>query len=78
MVDNPPQFTLDHLTNYLQLATLITGEAPTEIKVSQQVFNWYREQRKRVAKNFNVGELSNKDEDQMFMGVKLIPKLELV
>lgn len=72
-----PQFKLEYLQEYIQLKSLLEGEVPKGLRVSQEVFNWFREQRKAVAKNFNMGNIPAKDSDQSFMGVKLIPILKL-
>lgn len=73
----PPQFSLQILQDYIKLHTIVTGTLPKEIRVSQDLLNWFREQRKSIAKNFNMGTISNKDTDLQFMEVKLIPILEL-
>ena len=74
MVEQPPQFRIEHLQNYIQLVTLITGDVPKEIIVSQAFFNWYREIVKRQATIFNIQNVNLKDEDMRFNNVKVVAK----
>lgn len=67
----PTQFSLQILQQYIELTAILQGKSPTEIKVSNQVLNWYREQRIAIAKNFNMGTIKNEDKDLSFMGVKI-------
>lgn len=73
----PPKYNIDQLTQYLQLMTLYSGEAPKEVSITQEAFNWFREQQKRAAKYWGLPHEGIKDESIAFLGVKLKPIVKL-
>lgn len=72
-----PKYTLAQLQELIGLLHHLKGEAPAELRVSQEFFNWYREQVKQVAKNFNIPNKGMSDSTMIFMGVKLVAKVKL-
>ena len=68
----PPQFSLQQLLQYFDLTEKLTGIKPTRIAVSKECVNWYEEQAKQVAKNFNIPTTKNYKKTE-FMGVELTP-----
>ena len=66
-----PKYSHGQLNQYIELITIITGKKPDKITVSQECLDWYREQVKQIAKNFNIPTTKNYKTDA-FMGVELV------
>jgi hypothetical protein len=73
----PPQptFRLQHLIDYLSLHNHITGELPTEVRVSQEFYDWYMKEITTTAKRLGVPHQNIKE--LVFDDIKLICKLKL-
>lgn len=73
----PPQYSVQMLQDYIKLTILMTGQEVKELPVSDAFFTFYKEQLKSLLKNFNaLPQTPMKDDDMVFMGIKLIPILK--
>jgi hypothetical protein len=66
-------YSLQQLSQHIQLFEHITGKKPEQITVSQPFMDWFHEQVQQVIKNFNIPTTKNFKRDE-FMGVELVVK----
>jgi len=71
------KYSLQQLTQYFDLYEHLTGKKPENIEVTQEFFNFYKDQLKNIAKNFGFASESKKDNKYTFRGVLLKPIVKL-
>lgn len=66
----PPKFTVQQLSQLIQLIENFNGKIK-QLKVSQEVLDWYRDHKRIVVKSYGIPTTKNHAKDE-FMGVELV------
>lgn len=73
---NQPNYSMEHLENYIALMSHLTGETPKSIVLKPDVYTWYTQEVARLAEVFGLTK-GWVDGKVLFRNVELIKKSEI-